>query len=507
MYEESDTIYASMRNLLIVLVCLGVIAGFLLGFFLSRSISKPLESVVKMIQELSKGHLGMRLKLNREDEIGIMASSMDEFADDLQNNVVATMQKIANGDTTNDIHVKDSQDEISIAIKKLTENLRGLIADMNTMSEQHNAGDIDVVIPADKFKGAYKIMAQGVNEMVMGHIGVKKKAMACISEFSNGNFEAPLEKFPGKKAFINDTIEGLRANLKKFSEELVILVKAASEGELDKRANADAFVGDWKLLASGVNDTVTNIVNPLMVTADYVDKISKGVIPPEITTTYKGQYNIIKVNLNAVVKMMNELLSETDAVIKAAADGELDKRADAEKFLGGWNKLVLGVNDTITNIVNPLMVTADYVEKISNGVIPPEITATYKGQYNIIKNNLNSVVKMMSELLNETDAVIKAAADGELDKRADAGKFLGGWNKLVLGVNDTITNIVNPLMVTADYVEKISKGIIPPAITTIYKGQYNTIKTNLNQCIEALNDLIVEDGGNVLIGGCQQGSY
>ena len=47
-----------------------------------------------------------------------------------------------------------------------------------------------------------------------GHIAVKKKAMACIAEFGRGNFEAPLEKFPGKKVFINDTIEQVRANLK-----------------------------------------------------------------------------------------------------------------------------------------------------------------------------------------------------------------------------------------------------------------------------------------------------
>ena len=73
-----------------------------------------------------------------------------------------------------------------------------------------------------------------------------------------------------------------------------------------------------------------------------------------------------------MVKMMNELLSETDKIIQAAANGELDKRADANLFVGGWNKLVAGVNDTITNIVDPLMVTADYVEKVSKGVIPPD---------------------------------------------------------------------------------------------------------------------------------------
>ncbi len=63
----------------------------------------------------------------------------------------------------------------------------------------HNAGDIDAVIPVEDFEGAYRTMANGVNDMVGGHISVKKKAMACIAEFGKGNFEAPLEKFPARK--------------------------------------------------------------------------------------------------------------------------------------------------------------------------------------------------------------------------------------------------------------------------------------------------------------------
>jgi methyl-accepting chemotaxis protein len=234
-----------------------------------------------------------------------------------------------------------------------------------------------------------------------------------------------------------------------------------------------------------------------------VDRISKGDIPPKITDTYNGDFNEIKNNLNACIDTMSGLLNEANQVIKAAADGALDKRANADLFVGGWKQLVVGINEIVNNIVNPLMVTADYVEKVSKGVIPPEITAEYKGQYNIIKSNLNAVVKMMSELLAETDKIIKAAADGELDKRANADLFVGGWNKLVAGVNDTITNIVNPLMVTAEYVDRISKGDIPSNITAEYKGQYNIIKNNLNVLINAMNEItkMAQEiaGGNLMV--------
>ena len=88
---------------------------------------------------------------------------------------------------------------INDAIERLRGNIKRFIEEMNRMSDEHNKGDIDAAIPVDRFEGAYRTMARGVNEMVAGHIAVKKKAMACIAEFGRGNFEAPLERFPGKK--------------------------------------------------------------------------------------------------------------------------------------------------------------------------------------------------------------------------------------------------------------------------------------------------------------------
>ena len=283
------------------------------------------------------------------------------------------------------------------------------------------------------------------------------------------------------------SVRAMQSSVQAMITDANMLSKAAVEGKLATRADASKHQGDFQKIVSGVNNTLDAVIGPLNVTAKYVDDIAKGVIPPVITDNYNGDFNIIKNNLNNMVQMMSDLLAQTDIIIQGAANGELDKRANATLFVGGWNQLVTGVNQAITNIVNPMNVTADYVDKVAKGVIPPTITTEYKGQYNVIKNNLNNMVKMMNDLLAQTDIIIQGAADGELDKRANAALFVGGWNKLVTGVNEVVTNIVNPLNVTASYVDRIAKGDIPPAITAEYKGQYNTIKNNLNACIEATN--------------------
>jgi methyl-accepting chemotaxis protein len=381
---------------------------------------------------------------------------------------------------------------INDTIEQLRTNLKTFIAEMTRMSTEHDRGDIDVSIPVDKFQGSYQTMATGVNTMVMGHIAVKKKAMACLAEFGKGNFEATLEKFPGKKAFINDTIEQVRTNLKALIADAGMLSRAAVEGKLATRADASKHQGDFRKIVQGVNDTLDAVIGPLNVSAKYVDQISKGDIPAKITDTYNGDFNTIKNNLNQCIDAVNMLVADAAMLAKAAVEGKLATRADASKHQGDFRKIVQGVDDCLDAVIGPLNVAAKYVDSISKGEIPAKITDTYNGDFNTIKNNLNQCIDAVNALVADAAMLAKAAVDGKLATRADASKHFGDYRKVVQGVNDTLDSVIGPLNVAAKYVDSISKGNIPAKITDTYNGDFNTIKNNLNQCIDAVNALVTD---------------
>jgi methyl-accepting chemotaxis protein len=153
--------------------------------------------------------------------------------------------------------------EIKNNLNVCIDTLAGLIAEMNRMAEEHNKGDIDVTIPAERFQGAYRVVAQGINDMVGAHIAVKKKAMACVAEFGRGNFDAPMERLPGKKAFINEIIEQVRGNLKGLIQQVNMLVSAAAEGRLGVRGDASKLEGDFRKIVEGFNQTLDNVIQPM----------------------------------------------------------------------------------------------------------------------------------------------------------------------------------------------------------------------------------------------------
>ena len=265
--------------------------------------------------------------------------------------------------------------------------------------------------------------------------------------------------------------------------------KQVEKGNLDYRADQQGIGVDFRGIVNSMNNIINAFVGPINVTAEYVDRISKGDIPEKITDDYQGDFNEIKNNLNQCVDIMNGLLNETDDLIQATRNGQLDTRGDTEQFDGGWEDLVNGVNDLIDAFVGPINVTAEYVDRISKGDIPEKITDDYQGDFNEIKNNLNQCVDIMNGLLDETGTLIQAARNGQLDARGDTEQFDGGWEELVNGINNLMDAFVGPINVTAEYVDRISKGDIPEKITDDYKGDFNEIKNNLNNAIDGMQGL------------------
>src|SRR5579872_3387003 len=95
----------------------------------------------------------------------------------------------------------------------------------------------------------------------------------------------------------------------------------------------------------------------------------------------------------------------------------------------------------------------------------------------------------VNALLADAAMLSKAAVEGKLATRADASKHHGDFRKVVEGVNATLDAVIGPLKVAAKYVDEIGKGQIPPKITDSYSGDFNTIKNNLNACIDGLAGL------------------
>jgi len=259
--------------------------------------------------------------------------------------------KIAAGDLSSKIELKSGDTSSLMAeMKHMSDSIQALVGEMNHMSAEHDKGDIDVKIDESKFQGSFKAMAEGTNEMVFGHIAVKKKAMACVKEFGEGNLEAPLEAFPGKKKFINDTIEQLRANLKRIVAEIQELTAAANRGDFSVKIPLEGKVGFPKTLSELLNQLSATVDTAFKDTIYVAQALEQGDLTKQVSREYQGAYDQVKQSLNNTVTKLAQTISEVNNTAETLASATVQVSSTAQSLSQASSEQAASVEETSASI-------------------------------------------------------------------------------------------------------------------------------------------------------------
>jgi len=73
--DAGDETYRSSRTFMLILVVGGVLTGLGLGFFISRSISRPLTQLAETAKQISLGDVKQEVSYHSGDEVGSLAES------------------------------------------------------------------------------------------------------------------------------------------------------------------------------------------------------------------------------------------------------------------------------------------------------------------------------------------------------------------------------------------------------------------------------------------------
>ncbi|MFO7736212.1 MAG: methyl-accepting chemotaxis protein, partial [bacterium] len=143
-----------------------------------------------------------------------------------------------------------------------------------------------------------------------------------------------------------------KKHLELLEKELMRAEKEIAEGNLSYAIDTYSIPEKLRPHAEIINNILSHYTNPVNLMNDYVDKISKGNIPPKITDEYKGDFNEIKNNLNGCISTINDLSSKTEKLIEKVQNGYLDSQTDSDSFSGEWKTILDSLNIMVKSFVN-----------------------------------------------------------------------------------------------------------------------------------------------------------
>ena len=180
-------------------------------------------------------------------------------------------------------------------------------------------------------------------------------------------------------------------------------------------------------------------------TNDTTAKLPGGVIPIRYSgAPIKDAEGKIIGGLEYVLDISKEM-EITDGIVElaeAAENGLLKTRADIDKFEGNYRRIVENVNRTLDNVINPLNVAADYIDKIAIGDVPDKIVDEYKGDFNTLKNNINSLVEAINMITDRAKSVAEGDLTVELAIRSDKDELMMALTNMVEKLREVVGSVV-----------------------------------------------------------------
>jgi len=307
--------HASLATQEVVLVSVATVLwlAFLgVGYVLSRMLVRPLDKVVEVLSEVARGDLSKRLEIDSRDELGRMASGI--------NQVIAAM--------------------------------KALIADADALAKAAVDGRLTTRADASKHRGDFGRIVQGVNDTLDAVIAPVQEAGRVLQQIAEGDLTARVAgEYEGDHARIRTDINTMAARLgasmqligqnsqtlASSSEELSAVSRQMSANAEETSAQsgvvsaaAEQVTRNLQTVATATEE-MTSSIKEIAKSATEAARVATGAVrTAEATNTTVAKLGASSGEIGQVIKVITSIAQQTNllalnATIEAARAGEAGK--------------------------------------------------------------------------------------------------------------------------------------------------------------------------------------
>jgi methyl-accepting chemotaxis protein len=145
---SSHSAYTSGRTVTIVLLVVAVALALAIALLMSSTLSRGVRRIGRAAGAIARGEVDQQVDVRSKDELGALAADFRRMIDYLKDNV-AVAEAIADGDLTAETEPHSERDALGNALRKMTDNLRNLVGQIDTVTGQVSSSSHDMATTSD----------------------------------------------------------------------------------------------------------------------------------------------------------------------------------------------------------------------------------------------------------------------------------------------------------------------------------------------------------------------
>ena len=331
--EDADSTFAASNTLMIVMLLIGILGGLALAWFFARAIARAVGEAVRVANDVSAGKLDGKIDTSRQDEVG----------------------------------------QLLTAMQRMQTQVQSVIAAQSEMAARHDEGQISYRMDDSAFPGEYGRMVRDTNTLVAAHIAVKMRAVGIMRRYADGDLSEDMDRLPGEKAFITETLDACKATLSAINGEIKRLAMAASAGDFSQRGDVDKYRHDFRDMVGGLNHLMETTDGNLAEVSELLKAIARGDLTARMEGDFHGVFASMRDDANATVAQLTDIvgrIQEASGSINTAAgeiaSGNLDLSRRTEQQAANLEETAASMEE-LTSTVRQNAESARQANQLSIG--------------------------------------------------------------------------------------------------------------------------------------------
>jgi methyl-accepting chemotaxis protein len=169
--------------------------------------------------------------------------------------------------------------------------------------------------------------------------------------------------------------------------------------------------------------------------AHAADRLASGDL--SATVSVRSEHDVLSRSINGATSTLQGVTGEIATVIQAARDGDLAKRANADRFQGAYAELITGTNGMLDAVIEPITEAKDVLARVAARDLTARVQGSYVGEHAAMKDSLNTALENIADVfaslttaIGQVNSAAREIGDGSQELASGAADQAGAIDQV-----------------------------------------------------------------------------